>query len=157
MSAGELLNKLVDVTLCGKTYKIRRLSVVELLAVVSDYVRADKMKNVKAAMELLDKAEQAKFLIEQMNALPVGIELEAQARILLGDDMPEEVAFRILFAALTDQHPELTFNDAVCLYKDTDTVEALKTFYLIAGKNIDAPDTRNSKSLRKHSSGRRPK
>ena len=157
MSATELSNKPHTVDLCGKTYKVRRLSVVEMLTIASDYVRSERMKNLEAAVKLVATELQPAFIATELAKMPAGVDMEAQSRKLLDEDMPDTLAYKLLFAAITDQHPKLTERDVVMLYKDSDINVMIKTFYLIAGKNTDALEQPNSKSSRKRSSGRRRK
>ena len=151
------MNKPIAVELCGKTYKMVRLSCMQIIDIAEQYVRDSMLKTIEAAATLISEGERTAFISSELDRIPTGVELEAKARPLLdGKKMPDEIAYRMLHESIRVHQPELSFDDAVNLYNDAESEEMMHAFRVAAGK-VDARASTSSKRSRGRTGGRRKK
>lgn len=157
MGAQDILNKPVTATLCGKKYKLRRLSSLEIIAVCEEYIIEQKVKSLKALAKALPEDERTAFVSASLAGLPEGVDLESLAREMLDnpeEKMPNAVAARMMHESMSQFNDELSVADVSRLFDDAEQDEVTLLFGKIVGK-ADAPERRNSKSSPSRTAGRR--
>jgi len=153
MSASDALRRVTQVTLLGKKYKIHRLSVMKIHAIIEEYHLDQLVKVIERTAQGIDASKRIDFIREEMKNLPVGYALEKEAKqILATNKMSDELATMLLHAAMDESHG-LTLDDISMLYDDASVPEAQAAFMAVAGKE-QSPTGDKSKPSRKRTAGR---
>jgi hypothetical protein len=154
MSAIEIGNRVVTLPLAGKPYKITRLSVVAIMRTAEDYVIDQRIRLYERLAQGKTAQERDKMLTQAAAELPSGSALEKMGRTLLGADMPNELAMRLLHAALLPEHPTMTLDEAALIFADAVESETVAVFRAVRG-NVSSPAAENSGHSQRSTSGRR--
>jgi len=153
MSASDVINAPITITVAGKKYKVRRLSVLKILACAEDYILRQCMRRVRAISDGLAEADRAKAITDETAKIPSGEKLAAEARKLMLA-LPDEVAASILWTALQTDQPALTLEEAALIFADATPAEMEPTMRVITGKSSAPAQTSTGRS-RKRTTGRR--
>ncbi len=79
MSISELANSPIEITLGGKTLKIKRLTISESFIPAETKVQQDYIKNIHRVAETLSGKEKTDFLGTSLKDIPKGAELDRLA------------------------------------------------------------------------------
>jgi len=153
MSASDVINAPITATLAGHEYKIRRVSVMRMLACAEDYIIRQHMRRVRMIGDALGEEDRLTIVREETAKLPSNKDLAAQGRALIVDP-PDEVACDILLAALEIDHPALSRDEVALIFQEATEQETQPVMKAIVG-NSSAPTQTSTGRSRKRTTGRR--
>ena len=132
----------VDITVCGRAFKVRALPVLRLIEMAEQYVTQQRIRNVQTMAAGLPEADRGKFLQGALDNMPMGKTLETAALDILSGKIPNDLIVSIIVAALVDK--SLTRADVEKVFEDADVDELLPLLRLIRGtekKSLPSTDT----------------
>lgn len=109
MAAIEFLNEPIDIEIADCKLKIRRLSILGIIACAEKYCLEKRLNKIKAAASLLDGQERLTFFSGQVERMPNGQELEKEALAVFAE-RPHRLACMLMADGLKQDQPEITLD-----------------------------------------------
>ena len=102
MSASDLLNEPVEITLGTQKVRVKRLSKLKLYQLAEDHVLQREMHLVAEQASHLVKEDRMAFVLAAQQGFPRGMELTLKARDLIVSETPRDLLIAWVSAALAE-------------------------------------------------------
>ena len=139
MSASEALNRPIAVTIAGKKYKARRISILALLSCAETYIIEQKLERIRKVAEILNDADRIAYIEKQSDKIPDGAALRAEAKKMFAKgDVPEEVMCNVLLEGLKQDQPNMTSADVADIFEESSEEEIKPLLAILSGKKKES-------------------